>query len=166
MDSAQKPTVIRAALRGDIEDLAQLGLAGEANLERWWEGVGGSGGGAPAFTATADHPLGEGTVSIAGSPTESIAGSPAEGDRWKVDAAVTVEGRGWARPLVSIAGLVGGAVFETAFGELVDETAGDWDNAVSGTAATDPRLAAEATIRNALEGEREDEEPADGIQPD
>ncbi|TDC43772.1 hypothetical protein E1281_34780 [Actinomadura sp. KC345] len=161
IDSARKPAVIRAALSGEIEDLTQLSLAGEANLERWWAGVGGSGGEPPAFTATADHPLAEGGV--------SIAGSPADGDRWKVDTTVTVEGRDWARPLIAVADLVGGAAIEGAFKQLVDETAADWDRAVTRAAESDPRPAAEATIRKALEDEREDEReddgPADGVQP-
>ncbi|TDC98468.1 hypothetical protein [Actinomadura sp. 7K507] len=158
IDSAQKPAVVRGAVTMSIEEFTQLGLEGEANLERWWADVGGSGGDVPALTATIDHRLGEGSI--------SIAGSPAEGDRWKVDVTVAVEGRDWARPLIAVAALVGFAAIDDSFKDLVNETAENWDGAIPGAVESEPRRAAEATLRRAMDGAADDGAADDGAADD
>ncbi|HLV74432.1 MAG TPA: hypothetical protein VKY91_16780, partial [Vulgatibacteraceae bacterium] len=104
--------------------------------------------GGPAFTATIKHPLGEGTVSITGSPTKK--------NRWKVHVSVAAEGRDWARPLAAVAGLFSGNAIESA----INEAASDWNDTVSKATKDDPDLAAKATLHELLNA------PATAGEPD
>ncbi|MGP4024055.1 hypothetical protein ACTWPP_12055 [Actinomadura sp. 3N407] len=148
LDSAQKPIVVRGAVAGEFDHYEQLSCAGEGNLERWWASTGGSGGEDPAFTAIAEHPLGEGTLAI------SV--SPAKGGRWTVDLTATVEGRAWARPLVAVAGLISAAVLNDPFQWTADHAAEDWNRVIPAATASDPQDAAEATLRRLLDGPADD----------
>ncbi len=148
LDSAQKPALVRAAFTGGTGVFSRLNATGEGDFERWWAGVGGSGDGGPAFTATIKHPLGEGTVSIAGSPTKR--------NRWKVHVSVAAEGRDWARPLAAVAGLFSGNAIESA----INEAASDWNDTVSKATKDDPDLAAKATLHELLNA------PATAGEPD
>ncbi|MEO3829786.1 hypothetical protein [Actinomadura sp. B10D3] len=92
IDSARKPTVVRAALAGEFEGFTQVECDGELDLERWWADDG------PALTVNAGNPLGEATL--------RVRKAPAAGGKWTVTIAAAVEGRTWARRLVAAASLV------------------------------------------------------------
>lgn len=143
LDSAQKPVVVRGAMAGEFKKSEQFRWAAEGNLGRWWASIGGSGGDGPAFTVSADHPLGEGTL--------SIAGSPAKGGQWTVEVTVTFEGRAWVRPLIAIAGLIGAVVLNDAFQLKVWKAAVDWDRVIPAATVSDPPQAAETTLRMLLD---------------
>ncbi|GAA0563415.1 hypothetical protein [Actinomadura livida] len=152
LDSAAKPTRVRAAFDGAFEEITRLKVTAEGDLERWWAGVDGSGDDSPAFTAKVEQPLGEGIF--------SIAGSPGEDGRWKLDVSFTAEGRGWARPLIALAGLLSGNAVQETFASTTDEAATDWDDTISKAIEAGPDLAAKTTLHRLLN------EPATTTKPD
>jgi hypothetical protein len=137
IDSARKPTVVRAALAGAIEGFTQARCEAEMNLERWWASED------PALTATADSPLGEAGL--------TIRRTPAGTGEWTVNIAATAEGRAWARQLVAVAGLLAAVPMNRSFEEKADAAASHWHDLVGGGDEISPKDAADTTLRALLD---------------
>jgi hypothetical protein len=123
-DGARKPTAVRAGFAGAFEGYSQVTAAAEAGLGRWWGGTP-----APLLTGRAENPAGEAALTVT---------RVADGDgEWTVDVTATVEGRGWGRHLVPVAGLLLGPALRSSFAQSADAYAEKWNGAVgeAGTGA-------------------------------
>lgn len=135
IDSARKPTVVRAALAGEVEGFTQAECEGELDLGRWWTDADEG----PALTANAANPLGEAAL--------TVKRTPAVNGRWTVTIAATVEGRAWTRRLIAVAGLFGAASMNRSLQETADAAALKWDGLAARSTELSPREAADETLR-------------------
>lgn len=150
LDSAQKPTLFRAAFTSRAEDDSELKLSAEVDLERWWTSVTGTGvEGRPPIRATAEHALYEAVITASPSKPED--------EQWPTKVSVTVEGRGWARPLFAAFALVAADSMRGSLETIVAPMAGSWNTTVS--TSPDPAAAAASTLRNLRFTPEDEEQP-------
>ncbi|WP_146877534.1 hypothetical protein [Actinomadura madurae] len=138
IDSARKPTVVRAALAGEVEGFPQAECEGELDLERWWTETEGG----PAMTVNATNPLGEAALTVKRTPEAN--------GKWTVTIAATVEGRAWTRRLIAAAGLIAAVPMNRGLQESADAAALKWDGLAARSASVSPQEAADDTLRALL----------------
>ncbi|MFE9105176.1 hypothetical protein [Actinomadura geliboluensis] len=136
IDSARRPTAVRAGFTGTFEGYSHVTASAEADVERWW-----GASPAPLLTGTAENPAGEAALTV-----DRVTANDGE---WTVDVTATVKGRTWARHLVSVAGLLLGSALTKSFRESVDTYAEKWNTAAPETGA--PEQAADSTLRAILD---------------
>ncbi|QKW38269.1 hypothetical protein HUT06_33230 [Actinomadura sp. NAK00032] len=136
IDSARRPTAVRAGFTGAFEGYSQAEASAEADLKRWWGDTP-----APLLTGKADNPAGEASMTVNRAKDND--------GEWTVDVTATVKGRAWAGHLVPVAGLVLGSALTRSFRESVDTYAEKWNAAAPG--AVTPQQAADSTLRAVLD---------------
>lgn len=134
IDSARRPTVVRAGFTGTVTGDMPLTAAAEADLQRWWST-------GSLLTASAENPVGQASLTV-----ERIAD---ENGEWTVAISAAVEGRAWARHLIAVAGVLSGPALKRSFHETAEAIAERWNTAASeaGTA----EQAADSTLMAILE---------------
>ncbi|MBO2466155.1 hypothetical protein [Actinomadura violacea] len=134
IDSARRPTLVRAGFTDTSTSGIPVMAAAEADLQRWWST-------GSLLTGTVEIPVGGATLAV-----ERVAD---EDGQWTVAITAAVEGRAWARHLVAVAGVLSGPALKQAFRETADTFAERWNSTVPGAGTADQ--AADATLSAILE---------------
>jgi hypothetical protein len=134
IDSARRPTVVRAKFTGTVKGEMPLTAAAEADLQRWWS-MG------SLLTGSAENPVGKASLAV-----ERIADEDGE---WTVAISAAVEGRAWARHLIAVAGVLSGPALRQSFRESAEAFAERWNGVASGAGPAEQ--AADSTLMALLE---------------
>jgi hypothetical protein len=134
IDSARRPTVVRAGFTGTVTGDMPLTAAAEVDLQRWWRT-------GSLFTGSAENPVGQASLAV-----ERIADEDGE---WTVAISAAVEGRAWARHLIAVAGVLSGPALRQSFRESAEAFAERWNGVASGAGPAEQ--AADSTLMALLE---------------
>ncbi|QKG23448.1 hypothetical protein ACTIVE_5091 [Actinomadura verrucosospora] len=134
IDSARRPTLVRAGFTDTSTSGIPVTAAAEADLQRWWST-------GSLLNGTVEIPVGGATLAV-----ERVAD---EDGQWTVAITAVVEGRAWARHLVAVAGVLSGPALKQSFRETADAFAEQWNIVVPSAGTAED--AADATLSAILE---------------